>query len=99
MKYVKDIGRSDEIVMVVKHNYNGNEINVFIVIKKDGDIVIQCNFKDLNEFLLNDSKHKLEDIMNECVNPTLNKMNQYLEPIGYSFNTFSNFNDRIPKIL
>ena len=98
MKYVKDVGRSDEIVMVVKHNYNGNNMNIFLIIKKDGDIVVQCNFKELNEVLLNDSKRKLEDIMNECVNPTLNKMNQYLESIGYSFNMFSNFNSQLITI-
>ena len=92
MKYVKELGKSDEIVMIVKHLFNANPINIILIIKKNGDINVLLNFSELKDIELESVKFKLQDIMNECVNPIITKMNEYMEPIGYNFNYFSNFN-------
>jgi hypothetical protein len=93
MKFVKELGKSDEIVMVIKHTFHSNPMNVILIIKKNGDINVLLNFSELKDIELDSAKFKLQDIMNECVNPILVKMNEYMEPIGYEFNYYSNFNN------
>ena len=68
-------------------------MNVILIIKKNGDINVLLNFSELQDIELDSAKFKLQDIMNECVNPILVKMNEYMEPIGYEFNYYSNFNN------
>ena len=93
MKFVKELGKSDEIVMVIKHIFHSNPMNIILIIKKNGDINVLLNFSELQDIELDSAKFKLQDIMNECVNPILVKMNEYMEPIGYEFNYYSNFNN------
>ena len=43
MKYSKEIGSSEEISMLVKHNYNNTMLNVYIFFKRSGNLQIQCD--------------------------------------------------------
>lgn len=93
LKYAKEVGKNDEIIMVVKHVINNNPLDVNIYFKKNGNLLINCIFDSLDEDIYEDCVKKIENVFFDCVNPIIDKINEYLESIGYKLKKFSSFND------
>lgn len=100
LKMSRELGKNESIIFVIKHIYENIPINVIISIFKNGDVLTSCDFPDIQVCEMNHIL-KIENIMNECVNPVISNINDNLEVTGYKINHFTNFkskNIQIDKI-
>lgn len=89
LKSAKELGQKDEISLMLKHSYKSKPIKIYLHIRSNGKLCVECSFsKDIQI----DDILKIEEIMHEGVNPTIQDVNKYLEPFGYSLGTFIDMN-------
>lgn len=92
MKFVKMPGKSEQIMILVKYEYTGSLIDVFIKINKQGNVSIECDFgQDIYENNVQMMITKIETLMYSCVNPQIAEINDQLENIGYKLPQFTTF--------
>ena len=93
LKLSKEIGKSECVSIIVKHNYQNELLTIIINILRNGDIIVDCEFQNVNTCEINHVE-KIENIMNECVNPVISSVNNNLEMTGYKLNNFTNFKSK-----
>ena len=100
MKYVKMPGKSEQITILVKYEYTGSLIDVFIKINKQGNVYIECDFGyDIYENNVVMMISKIETLMYSCVNPQIAEINDQLENIGYKLPQFTTFQKCVVKSM
>ena len=99
LKYAKELGKSEEIVIIVKNENTTHPINLNIFIKKSGILLIECIFlNELQENTVDISIENMKNVLLFQVNPIIHLINYYLENIGYNLKNFSSFDDNNVKI-
>lgn len=94
LKYAKDLGKAEEIVIIVKNDNMNYPMDLNIFIKKNGNVLIECVF--LNDILESNVEISIENMRNVLlfqVNPIIHLINYYLENIGYHLKNFASLDD------
>jgi hypothetical protein len=93
LKLSKEIGKNECVSMVIKHDYQNELLVVLLNVFRNGDIIVDCDFQNIISCEINHTE-KIENIMNECINPVISSINENLEVTGYKLNKFTNFKSK-----
>lgn len=93
LKLSKEIAKNECVSMVIKHDYENELLVIILNVLKNGDIIVDCEFQNINTCEINHIE-KVETIMNECINPIISSINENLEVTGYKLNKFTNFKSK-----
>lgn len=94
LRYSKELGKGEEIVILINENFQNNPINIHLFFNKNGNMIIETNFSDN----IQNSIEIIEEMLTICVNPIIEEINMFLEPIGYNLRNFITFKDNHVKI-
>ena len=87
LKLSKEIGKSGNISILIKTQFESSPIQLYIHFKRDGNVQVQSalsspiNTKTLNEILL------------QVLNPIIDNINEFLNKTGYSIHRFTTLYD------
>jgi hypothetical protein len=87
LKLSKEIGKSGDISLFIKSNYQGSPMTLYIHFKRDGNVQVQSSLiTPITEKILN-------EILLQALNPIIDNINGFLEKTGYSIRKFNTLYD------
>tara|TARA_B110000483_G_scaffold14606_2_gene16457 strand:+ start:1549 stop:5955 length:4407 start_codon:yes stop_codon:yes gene_type:complete len=82
LKYSRDIGKKEQIAIMVNRKYHENQKHIHIILSKNGNITINGTFSVAVEYII------LESLLTSIFESVIENINDSIERIGYSINRF-----------
>jgi len=92
IKISKETGKSGEISLYTSIIFNGELVKLFVDFQKDGSLRIHSNLENPL------TAEQLEELLQTGLNPVIQSINQFIEPIGYDIRLFTNLTDSFIQI-
>ena len=87
LKLSKEIGKSGDISLFIKTDFQGSPIQLYIHFKRDGNVQVQTSL------ISQINTSTLTSILLDVLNPIIDNINEFLNKTGYSINRFTTLYD------